>query len=71
MLLLLPQEKFRGFQAPPKTLHRVDDHYGEWTQACKEGKQTVYPVNFGCVMTELALLGAVALGTRRVIRWDA
>jgi hypothetical protein len=69
--ILLPQKKFRGFQPPPKTLRRVDDHYGEWTQACKEGKETVCPVTFGCEMTELALLGSLALRTRRVLQWDA
>lgn len=69
--ILLPQEKFRDFQRPSKTLRRVEDHYGEWTQGCKEGKETVCPVHFGCEMTELALLGSVALRSRRVLKWDA
>lgn len=68
--ILLPQDKFRDFQPPPKTLRRVDDHYGEWTQACKEGRETVCPVTFGCEMTELALLGSLALRTRRLLQWD-
>jgi len=69
--LLLPEEKFRDFEQPPKTLRRIEDHYGEWTQACKDGKETICPVHFGCEMTEMALLGAVALRTRRVLQWDA
>jgi len=69
--LLLPEEKFRDFQQPQKTFRRVDDHYGEWTQACKEGKETDCPVHFGCEMTEMALLGTLALRTRRVLQWDA
>jgi predicted dehydrogenase len=69
--LLLPEDKFRDFEPPPKTLRRVEDHYGEWTQACKEGKETVCPVTFGCEMTEMALLGTLALRTRRVLQWDA
>lgn len=69
--LLLPEEKFRDVQAPPKTLRRVDDHYREWTQACKTGARTVCPVEFGCEMTELALLGTLALRTGRLLEWDA
>jgi hypothetical protein len=69
--LLLPEEKFRDVQPPPKTLRRVDDHYGEWTQACKSGARTVCPLEFGCEMTELALLGALALRTGQLLEWDA
>lgn len=69
--LLLPEEKFRDFQQPPKTLRRCDDHYGEWTGACKTGARTVCPIEFGCEMTEMALLGALALRTGRVLAWDA
>jgi predicted dehydrogenase len=71
--LLLPEEKFRDFQEPPKTLPRVEDHYGEWTKACKTGARTVCPIEFGCEMTEMALLGALALraGAGRVLEWDA
>ena len=69
--LLLPEEEFRDFPEPPKTLRRVPDHYGEWTQACKAGARTVCPIEFGCEMTEMALLGALALRTGRMLEWDA
>jgi len=69
--LLLPEEKFQDFREPPKAMRRVDDHYGEWTQACKTGVRTVCPIEFGCEMTETALLGALALRTGRVLEWDA
>lgn len=68
--LLLPEDTFRDFQPPPKTLRRVPDHYGEWTQACKTGARTVCPLEFGCEMTELALLGTLALRTGRLLNWD-
>ncbi len=69
--LLLPEKKFRDFQQPEKTMYRCNDHYGEWTRACKTGSRTVCPIEFGCEMTEMALLGALALRTRRVLEWDA
>ncbi|MHC4559407.1 MAG: Gfo/Idh/MocA family protein [Planctomycetota bacterium] len=68
--LLLPEKKFRHFQQPPKTMRRCNDHYREWTQACKTGERTVCPIEFGCEMTEMALLGTLALRTRRVLTWD-
>jgi predicted dehydrogenase len=69
--LLLPEKKFRDFQQPAKTMVRCNNHYGEWIRACKEGTRTVCPIEFGCEMTEMALLGALALRTKRVLAWDA
>jgi predicted dehydrogenase len=69
--LLLPERSFRDFKSPPATMRRVGDHYGEWTQACKTGARTVCPIEFGCEMTELALVGVLALRTKRVLSWDA
>ena len=69
----MPEEAFREFQEPPRTLRRVADHYGEWTQACKTGARTVCPIEVGCEMTEMGLLGALALrvGGGRLLEWDA
>jgi hypothetical protein len=66
-----PDEK--DFQQPPKTLQRCEqtDHYREWTQGCKNGKAAICPVKFGCEMTEVALLGALALRTNRTLEWDS
>jgi len=69
--LLLPEKTFKDFMPPPSTLRRVEEHYKEWTQACKTGAKTACPIEFGCEMTELALLGALALRTGRVLEWDA
>ena len=69
--LLLPEPTFRDFPDPAQTLRRVDDHYLEWTRACKVGASTVCPIEFGCEMTEMALLGALALRTGHLLEWDA
>jgi len=50
---------------------RCKDHYHEWTESCKTGETTVCPIEFGCEMTEMALLGAMALRTKRTLAWDA
>jgi predicted dehydrogenase len=71
--LLLPEQKFKNFDNPPKTLSRVeqDYHYIEWVEACKTGKKTVCPIEFGCEMTEMGLLGSISLRAKRMIQWDA
>ncbi|MFI5381785.1 MAG: Gfo/Idh/MocA family protein [Tepidisphaerales bacterium] len=69
--LLLPEEKFKDFPQPAMTLPRVADHYREWTDACKTGSRTTCPLEYGSEMTEMALLGALALRTGRVLEWDA
>ncbi|MFC1538453.1 Gfo/Idh/MocA family protein [Candidatus Latescibacterota bacterium] len=71
--LLLPEDKFKDFRQPPESLRRVfkPDHYLEWTEGCKTGTATVVPIEFGCQLTEMALLGSLALRTGRLLEWDA
>ncbi len=67
--LLLPEDKFAGFAAP-RTLPRVKDHYREWVAACKNGSQSSCHFGFGSQMTEIALLGALAVRTEKLLLWD-
>jgi predicted dehydrogenase len=71
--LLLPAARFKDFQQPPKTLPRCEkpDHYTDWTRSCKRGVPTALPVEFACQMTEVALLGTLALRTEKVLEWDS
>jgi hypothetical protein len=71
--LLLPEAKFKDFQQPKPTLPRVEkaDHYTEWTSCAKAGKQTCLPIEFASHLTETALLGTLALRTKKVLEWDS
>ncbi len=69
--LLLPEERFKGVSQPARTMERVEDHYGAWMRACRSGLRTACPLELGCEMTEVALLGALALRTGRLLEWDA
>jgi hypothetical protein len=69
--MLLPESRFRDFQAPPKTLTRTIGHYKEWTQACKTGSPTNCNFDFGSRMTEIALLGKMAARAARPLEYDA
>ena len=69
--MLLPEAKFRDFQAPPKTLTRTIGHYKEWVQACKGGKPASCNFDFASRMTEIAQLGTIAARAARLLEWDA
>ena len=80
--MLFPAQKFKGYQRPASKLPRTIGHYREWTEGCKTNTATNCPMEFGCQMTELALLGTIALRTlvpdsprtgwpAKVLQWDA
>ena len=60
---LLPADQFKDYQPPAPTLPRApqDNHYLEWAQACKTGSPTMSNFEFASLVTEVVLLGNVAL----------
>jgi predicted dehydrogenase len=68
---LLPIERNREYKRPPKTLPRVEGHHADWLQACKGGTPACSNFGYGARLTELVLLGNVALRTRKRLSWDA
>jgi predicted dehydrogenase len=65
---LLPAEQFAEvtIQAEPE-----DNHYLQWTEACKGNGQTATPFAYSGPMTETVLLGNVAVRAAQPIRWDS
>lgn len=73
-LKLIPQSRNKEYQnaRPPQSLPRSPGHYKEWVQACKDRKPAGSSFDYGGPLTELALLGIIALrmkGTK--LRWDS
>jgi hypothetical protein len=68
---LLPLELHRDYKRPAKTLPRVEGHHADWLQACKGGRPASGNFAYGAKLTELLLLGNVALRTGKLLRWDA
>ena len=56
---------------PAKTLPRVEGHHADWLRACKGGPPACSHFGYAARLTELVLLGNVALRARRLLRWDA
>ncbi len=57
---LLPEDQFKDFEGPPRTLPRSPGHEKEWTLACKGGPPAMSNFNYAGPLAELCLLGNVA-----------
>lgn len=70
--MLLPRDNFRDFRAPRPTLPRSPGHHAEWIRACKGGPPAMSNfTDYSGPLTEMVLLGNVAIRTGQRIRWDS
>ena len=68
---LIPQTFMREYKRPPRTLPRVDKHHKEWIRACKQGTPTGSNFEYAGLLTQVALLGNVALRfLDKKLLWD-
>ncbi|MHC4742616.1 MAG: Gfo/Idh/MocA family protein [Planctomycetota bacterium] len=72
-LRIVPEAKMKEYKLPPKTLPRVNNsHEGDWLRACKDGKPASSNFEYGGALTEMALLGMVAIRAKdQRLEWDA
>ncbi|MBM3891271.1 MAG: hypothetical protein FJ388_19335 [Verrucomicrobia bacterium] len=71
---LIPASKMQDFQPPPKTLPRCEsNHFVEWTTACKGGRPAFSNFDHAGPLTELVLLGNLAIraGLGKKVEWDS
>ena len=68
---LLPETKMKEYKRPPKTLPRSIGHYKEWIEAAKGAKPAGCNFSFGGPLTEVVLLGNIALRTKGKLHWNA
>lgn len=68
---LLPRKNFRDFKPPQRTLPRSPGHHAEWIRACKGGPPAMSNfVDYSGPLTEMVLLGNVAMRVGRTVVWD-
>ena len=67
---LLPKERMDSFERPPETFPRPTAHDRAWLDACKGGPAASSNFEYAARLTELALLGGIALRVPEKIRWD-
>ena len=70
---LLPEEKMDDFEWPEETIARVprQNHYRDWINAIKEGRQAGSNFDYAGPFTEWVLLGNLATKFDRKLEWDA
>jgi len=70
---LLPADQFRDFRPPAPFLPRSPGHHREWVLACKGENITPMSnfVDYAAYLTEIVLLGNLAIRLGGRIEWDA
>ena len=67
---IIPDSKMDAYKRPEKTLPRSKGHHRDWLEACKGGKPASSNFEYGARLTEIVLLGNVALRTGKRLQWD-
>jgi predicted dehydrogenase len=69
---LIPESRMKDFKRPDKTIPRVPgaDPHKEWIRACKGGPMCGSNFDYAGLLTETALLGNVAVRSRKKFLWD-
>lgn len=68
---LYPEEEFKDYKPPEPTLPRSPGHTREWVNACKGGPAPMSNfVDYAAYLTEIALIGNLAIFAGRKIEYD-
>jgi predicted dehydrogenase len=68
---LLPGSRDAEYKRPPMRLPASKGHHRDWLAACKGGPPASANFEYGAALTEVGLLGLVALRARKKLYWDA
>jgi hypothetical protein len=68
---LIPQAKMDAYHKPAKSIPRAKEHHQDWLQAIRKGAQAGSDFSYGGPLTEIALLGIIAIkmGGQK-LEWD-
>jgi hypothetical protein len=67
---IFPESLRASVAKPAQTLKRVAGHHRDWIDACKGGDAASSNFAYGARLTEIALVGVLALRARKPIEWD-
>jgi len=71
-LRIVPDSQAEGWEKHPKRLPKSPGHHKEWIAACKSGTPAGSNFNYGGPLTELALLGIIAVRFKgRRLEWNS
>jgi predicted dehydrogenase len=69
--VLMPDNLDASYKEPAKTLPRSKGHHRDWLDACKGGSPASSHFEYGAGLTEVGLLGLVAMRMKEKLHWDA
>jgi predicted dehydrogenase len=74
-LRIIPETKMKAYKQPDQTLPRVpggmNGHEQDWVRACKDGKPASSTFDYGGALTEMVLLGVLAMRLKDTpLEWD-
>jgi len=67
---LIPEAKMKAYKMPPKTLQRRGGTWSEWAEAIRGGQPAACRFDWAGPLTELVLLGNIAIRTGKHLIWD-
>jgi len=67
---LLPEAKMEGFKRPAQTLPRSKGHHRDWLDAIKGGPPPSANFEYAARLTEIGLLGLMAMRVGKKVYWD-
>lgn len=68
---IFPMSLHESYQRPAESIPRVKGHHRDWIDACKGGTSASGSFEYGARLSEIILLGNVALRTGKKLWWDA
>jgi len=68
---LIPESKMKDFELPERALPRSASQHQEWVAACKGGPRPLGDFDYSGPLTEMVLLGNVAIRAGKRLEWDA
>ncbi len=67
---LIPESKMKAYERPEESIPRSIGHYKEWIEACKGGRPAGANFDYAGPLTEVVLLGNLAIRTGQKLKWD-
>ncbi len=65
-------DEYSGKNAPPQKISRIKGHHWDWLDAIRTGRQAGSNFDYGGPLTQVALVGAIALRfPSQTLNWDA
>jgi predicted dehydrogenase len=67
---LIPEAQMQAYNRPLESLPRVEDHHKDWLEACKGGRPAGANFDYAGPLTEIVLLGNIAIRAGMKLDWD-